>query len=98
MGERINLPYTRAMISAALNGKLSDAPTRVDAFFGLAVPTNVPEVPDQILDPRATWSDASAYDEQAQKLVTSFQENFEQYSKLVSEEIAAAGPKGMSAK
>jgi phosphoenolpyruvate carboxykinase (ATP) len=98
VGERINLPFTRAMISAALNGELSDVPTREDDFFGLSVPLKVSKVPDQVLDPRATWMDGLAYDEQAQKLVKSFQENFEQYADQVSKEILAAGPKGANAK
>ena len=82
------------MISAALNGELDGIPTREDAFFGLSVPLNVPDVPDQVLQPRGTWKDGSAYDQQAQMLVVSFQKNFEQYAEQVSDEILGAGPKG----
>lgn len=92
VGERINLPYTRAMVSAAMNGELANVARKIDPFFGLAVPESVSNVPKEVLEPRGTWKDASAYDEQAAKLVTSFQENFEKYSVAASKEILAAGP------
>ena len=66
IGERINLPYTRAMVSAALNGKLSSVSFRKDPVFGLQVPENCPDVPDDVLDPRKTWENPADYDQQAQ--------------------------------
>ncbi len=80
VGERIRLPYTRAMIRAALNGNLDSVPVTCDPFFGLAVPEACPEVPPEVLDPRSTWKDPARYDEQARILVKRFEENFTQYA------------------
>jgi phosphoenolpyruvate carboxykinase (ATP) len=91
-GHRIHLPYTRAMVRAALTGRLDDLPTRVDSFFGLSTPTECPEVPAEVLDPRRTWPDPTAYDQQARALVENFIKNFCQFEKDVSTEVLAAGP------
>jgi len=93
-GERIALPYTRAMLKAALEGALEDVPYRTDPVFGFAVPTRVPGVPDEVLDPRATWPDPAAYDEAAKKLARMFQENIQKYADLLEPEVLAAGPRG----
>lgn len=92
VGHRIHLPYTRAMLRAALNHQLDGVPTRNDAYFGLAVPCVCPGVPDEVLDPRRTWSDLGAYDRQARALVKQFANNFKQFAKDVSTEVSAAGP------
>ena len=92
-GKRMKLSYTRAMIHAALSGKLDDAALRSDPVFGLSVPTAVPGVPDEVLDPRATWADAAAYDEQAKKLAAMFRENFKKFGGA-SDAIRSAGPQG----
>jgi phosphoenolpyruvate carboxykinase (ATP) len=81
------------MIRAALNGSLDNIPLHADPYFGVAVPEGVPGVPDEILNPRQTWADPQAYDQQARLLVAKFQENFTQFSGQVAPEIAAAGPK-----
>lgn len=91
-GHRMALKYTRAMVNAALRGDLDSVETVVDPVFGFAVPAHVPGVPDEVLQPRATWADGAAYDEQAQKLAGMFRENFRKYEDGVSEEIRAAGP------
>jgi len=92
-GSRMKLKYTRAMLNAALAGRLDDVDTEVDPVFGLHIPTSVPDVPDEVLRPRETWADKDAYDEQARKLAEMFRENFRKnFSKGVSEEIRAAGP------
>ncbi len=93
VGERISLRYTRAMINAALEGALEDVPYRQDPVFGFKVPTRVPGVPAEVLDPRATWPDPAAYDEAAKKLARMFQENFAKYADLVGPEVRDAGPK-----
>jgi len=93
VGERMYLPHTRAMINAALSGELENIPMRTDPNFGLAVPEKCPNVPDEILNPRQTWADTDAYDLQAKKLVSLFQENFAQYEGQLSQEVTAAGPK-----
>jgi phosphoenolpyruvate carboxykinase (ATP) len=92
VGRRIHLPYTRAMVRAALNHHLDGVPTRRDDYFGLAVPCVCPGVPDEVLDPRCTWSDSAAYDRQASTLVKQFANNFKQFARDVSPEVLAAGP------
>ncbi|MDQ2799372.1 MAG: phosphoenolpyruvate carboxykinase (ATP), partial [Armatimonadota bacterium] len=91
IGQRINLDQTRAMVHAALRGDLQDAPTVTDPVFGLHIPQRVPGVPDNILQPRATWTDAEAYDAAAQALAARFRANFERFPQ-VSETIKVAGP------
>ena len=93
VGKRMKLSHTRAMIRAALAGELDSVPTRKDPVFGLDVPAHVPDVPDQILDPRSTWSDPAAYDAQAQRLAGLFRKNFEQFSKSVPSAVRESGPK-----
>jgi phosphoenolpyruvate carboxykinase (ATP) len=92
-GRRMDLSHTRAMIDAALAGKLENVPLRQDPVFGLHVPEHVPGVPDQVLIPRDTWADASAYDEQAAKLADMFRESFEKFADAVGPEVRAAGPR-----
>jgi len=93
VGERIPLAYTRAMLKAALSGALDEVPYRTDPVFGLAVPTEVPGVPSEVLDPRSTWPDPAAYDEAAKKLARMFAENIKRYADLLSPEVLAAGPR-----
>ncbi|HET8649382.1 MAG TPA: phosphoenolpyruvate carboxykinase (ATP), partial [Gemmatimonadales bacterium] len=92
-GSRMKLPYTRAMVAAALAGKLDNVATTTDPVFGLAVPNEVPGVPSDVLSPRNTWKDPAAYDAQAKKLAGMFRENFQQYADGVPESVAQAGPK-----
>jgi len=93
VGKRMKLAHTRAMIRAALSGKLDYANYRTDAVFGLSVPTAIPEVPSEVLEPRGTWSDGAAYDAQAAKLAGMFRENFKKFESA-SEQVRNAGPKG----
>ena len=93
VGERINLETTRAMIDAALEGRLNEASYREDPVFGLLVPTEVPGVPAAVLTPRETWADKAAYDRQAQELARLFAENFDKYSGEATPEVRAAAPK-----
>jgi len=91
-GKRMKLAFTRAMVTAALNGELASAPTETDPYFGLAVPTRCTGVPSELLIPAKTWGSASAYESTAKKLAVSFVENFKKYTHM-SAEVAAAGPK-----
>lgn len=91
-GERIQLGFTRAMVRAALAGDLGSVEMRQDPNFGVDVPLECPGVPARALNPRATWSDPKAYDRQAQKLVSLFKENFEEFNSVVSAEVREAGP------
>ena len=93
-GSRMKLSYTRAMLRAALSGSLDRAKFTRDSVFGFEVPVSVPDVPDSILSQRGTWADPVAYDAQARKLATMFQENFEQFRAEVPGSVAAAGPVG----
>lgn len=93
VGSRMKLSYTRAMITAALNGELEKVNYETHPVFGLQMPSTCPEVPSEILNPRNTWSDKSAYDAKANDLASKFVKNFEQYSEGASEEILAAAPK-----
>ncbi|NJN81791.1 MAG: phosphoenolpyruvate carboxykinase (ATP) [Caldilineaceae bacterium] len=96
VGERMRIAYTRAMIHAALDGTLRRAPTRLDPIFNLFVPTECPNVPSTVLDPRSTWADGAAYDAQAHKLAAMFAENFARFAREVSAEVLAAGPLEMA--
>jgi phosphoenolpyruvate carboxykinase (ATP) len=92
-GERMSLKYTRAMVRAALAGRLDGVATHADPVFGLHIPESVPDVPDDVLDPRATWPDPAAYDEQAAELARMFRENFEKFADGVSDGVRNAGPR-----
>ena len=92
VGSRMKLGYTRAMVAAALKGDLDDAPISVDPVFGLHIPMRVPEVPGDVLLPRGTWADGSAYDDAAAELAAMFKRNFEQFAGQVPGEVEAAGP------
>jgi phosphoenolpyruvate carboxykinase (ATP) len=91
-GERMKLAYTRAMIRAALSGRLDDVETAPDPVFGLHIPKSVPDVPDEVLQPRSTWPSSAEYDAAAAKLAGMFRENFEKFAKSVSEGVRMAGP------
>ena len=91
VGHRMKLAHTREMIHAALGGKLDRAAMEKDPIFGLWIPTSVPGVPADVLNPRDTWSDKATYDVQAKKLAGMFQENFEKFPD-VSDAIREAGP------
>jgi len=92
-GERIKLKYTRAMITAALNGDLNNVKYKEHSVFGLQMPIECPNVPSEILDPENTWQNKSLYEEKAMKLAQEFINNFEQYKDAAKEEIISGGPK-----
>jgi phosphoenolpyruvate carboxykinase (ATP) len=92
VGQRIKIGYTRAMLRAALAGALDSVPYERQPAFGLMTPTLCPDVPPGLLNPRSTWQDGEAYDEQARQLARMFADNFRQYAGLVSKEIEDAGP------
>ena len=92
VGQRVAIPHTRAMVNAALDGKLADVPTRQDPVFGFEVPEHCPGVPDTLLQPRDSWTDGAAYDAQAKKLAGMFHENFKTFADQTDEAIRNAGP------
>ncbi len=93
IGSRIKLRYTRAMVTAALNGDLDNVELMTDPIFGLNTPMAVPSVPSEILNPRSTWSDKVEYDKKASELANKFNSNFEKYKDGASKEILAAAPR-----
>lgn len=97
VGSRIKLKYTRAMITAALTGELDNVDFRTHEIFGLAMPCACPEVPDEILYPRDTWSDKASYDKTANILADKFVNNFKKFEEQANDEIMAASPKVMTA-
>jgi phosphoenolpyruvate carboxykinase (ATP) len=91
IGQRMKLPYTRAMLNAVLSGQLKDVPVTPHPVFKVAAPQSCPEVPSSFLDARGMWADKSAYDKAARDLAARFNKNFEKFSD-VSHEVAAAAP------
>ena len=74
IGKRIDIAATRRLVNAALSGELADTKLRTDPNFGFAVPLAVEGLPKRLLDPRASWADADAYDQAAAKLAGMFSE------------------------
>lgn len=92
-GKRMNLKYTRAMINAAMRGDLDNVEYVPHVVFGLLKPQTCPNVPSEVLNPRTTWTDTTAYDKQALALANLFVNNFKQYEDQASEEILSAAPR-----
>ena len=93
VGQRTRLSHTRAIVRAVLAGRLDRDPTHTEPVFKLEVPLHVPGgVPDEMLLPRRTWADASAYDTQAARLATLFRKNFAQFESRVHPSVREAGP------
>jgi len=91
-GSRMPIKVTRALLTAALDGSLRDVKFRTDPYFGFAVPTALPGVPSEILDPVNTWKDKAEFAKTAQSLVGMFQKNFAKFEKLVDADVLAAAP------
>ncbi|SHO60310.1 phosphoenolpyruvate carboxykinase (ATP) [Algoriphagus zhangzhouensis] len=92
IGSRMKLSYTRAMITAALEGKLNDVEFKTHQVFGVQVPQSCPSVPSEVLNPRTTWSDPSEYDKQAHELALAFVKNFNQFMSFASDDILKGAP------
>jgi phosphoenolpyruvate carboxykinase (ATP) len=92
-GNRIKLDYTRALITAAMNGTLEQIEFQTHEVFGLKYPVSCPDVPSEILNPRNTWKDKEAYDQRANALAELFISNFEKYKSKADDEMLAASPK-----
>jgi phosphoenolpyruvate carboxykinase (ATP) len=89
----MKLKYTRAMITAALNGELDAVEYKDHAVFGLAIPQSCPDVPNDILNPSKTWKDAALYDQKAVELAQKFKANFAKFEEFANPEIMAGAPK-----
>lgn len=93
VGYRMPIQYTRSLLSAALNKKLTGVKMYRDENFGLNVPVACPGVPNEMLSPRQTWKNPNEYDAQARELVSRFRENFTKYESYVDDTIKSAAPK-----
>jgi len=93
VGTRMKLKHTRAMISAALEGKLDDVSMVEHPVFGLNVPATCDGVPDNLWDVRSTWADQDAYDAAAQDLAKRFEANFAQFEAAASDDMKAGAPR-----
>ena len=93
VGNRISLKYTRAMITAALQGKLKNVGYRTHSIFGAEIPTTCPDVPNEILSPRETWKNDTAFYKKANDLASGFVENFKKFEEFANDEIMAGAPK-----
>ena len=91
VGQRMSIGHTRAMIRAALDGRLTEVGLKVHPAFGLKVPETCPDVPPEVLDPKTTWADKGAYDQTARELTKRFEVNFKQYESYVGDSVKAAG-------
>ena len=92
VGQGVKLPYTRAVISAALEGRLDNVGFEVHPVFGMLMPVECPGVPSEVLNPRNTWKDKEQYDVKAKHLAAEFISNFEKYASGVTKEILDAAP------
>ena len=93
VGKRISIKYTRALLSAALNGKLDEVKFTKDPVFEFEVPTQCPNVPDEVLNPATSWGDKKEYDRRYKDLAMRFAQNFGKFEDGTPQEVVEAGPK-----
>ena len=93
VGKRMSLKHTRALITAALSGDLNDVAYTSHPVFGVEMPESCPGVPDEVLNPKNTWSDGDAYDAKANELARAFSKNFKKFEDQADAEILSAAPK-----
>jgi phosphoenolpyruvate carboxykinase (ATP) len=92
-GSRMKLRFTRAMVTAALNGTFDSVEYKHNSTFNLDVPQSCPNVPSEIMNPRDTWADKAAYDAMAKKLAGMFEKNFAEKYPNMPKNVVDAGPK-----
>ena len=93
VGKRISIKYTRALLNAALDGQLNNVNFKTDPIFGFEVPMTCPNVPDEVLDPGASWSDKKEYDRRYKDLAMRFKQNFAKFTDGTPQAVIDAGPK-----
>lgn len=93
VGKRISIKHTRALLNAALNGNLASVKYKQDQIFGFEVPTQCPDVPDEVLDPSSSWGDKQEYDRRYKDLAMRFKQNFAKFTDGAPQEVIDAGPK-----
>ncbi|MEW6405243.1 MAG: phosphoenolpyruvate carboxykinase (ATP) [Chloroflexota bacterium] len=93
VGKRISIRHTRALLNAALTGKLADVEYYRDPVFGFEVPRTCPDVPDSVLEPWSAWPSRAEYDKKYKDLAQRFCENFKKFEDGTPQEVISAGPK-----
>ena len=93
IGKRISIRHTRALLDAALDGKLDQVEYYVDPVFGFQVPKSCPGVPEKVLYPAEAWHDRAQYDGKYRQLAARFVENFRKFEDHCTEEVRRSGPK-----
>ncbi|HNC10051.1 MAG TPA: phosphoenolpyruvate carboxykinase (ATP), partial [Anaerolineales bacterium] len=93
VGKRISIKYTRALLNAALDGKLNHVEFKKDPIFGFEVPKTCPDVPDEVLNPASSWPDQNEYDRRYKDLAMRFKQNFAKFADGTPQEVVEAGPK-----
>lgn len=93
VGSRVKLKFTRAMISAVLEGKLEKVEYQEDKIFGVQIPMSCPGVPEEILYPKGTWVDQTAFEKTVKKVAQQFVKNFEKYADYATDEISSGAPR-----
>ena len=93
IGKRMSIHHTRALLNAALEGRLLDVEYQLDPVFGFRVPAHLDGVPDKVLRPIDTWEDPVAYVDKYAQLAALFIENFKKYAEGCADEVVQAGPK-----
>ncbi len=88
----MSLKVTHALINGALSGSLANVEFEKHPVFGVMMPKNIEGVPNDVLNPRNTWTDKTAYDASAIKLAEAFKKNFQIFEKETASEIIEAAP------
>ncbi len=90
VGQRMAIAHTRALVRAALDGRLGKSAVKQESHFGLYVPQSCPDVPNDVLDARGTWSDKDAYDDMAREVAKRFEGNFKKFEPHVGDAVNQA--------
>jgi len=93
VGKRISIKHTRALLNAALTGKLADVNYYQDPIFGFEVPKTCPDVPESVLEPWSSWPSREEYDKRYKDLALRFKQNFKKFEEGTPIEVVEAGPK-----
>jgi phosphoenolpyruvate carboxykinase (ATP) len=93
VGKRISIRHTRALLNAALGGRLDGVKYATDPVFGFQVPASCEGVPAEVLDPGSSWPDRQVYMQKYRELASRFIENFKKYETGSSKDVLLAGPK-----
>jgi phosphoenolpyruvate carboxykinase (ATP) len=93
VGKRISIKYTRALLNAALNGRLDKVKFIKDPVFGFEMPAECPDVPAEVLNPATSWGDKKEYDRRYRDLAMRFKQNFAKFEDGTPPEVVEAGPR-----